>query len=106
MSYSFIGNQNKVVVSPAPRFFSVPIVASADPEVAGIAPPKTAEQVAITQLIESGSGGAWTQKLSSLDIRYVLVARELDWKSYSFLDSQPGLVKIADYGSIVIYRIG
>jgi hypothetical protein len=93
-------------VSPAPRFFSVPIVASADPEVAGIAPPKTAEQVAITQLIESGSGGAWTQKLSSLDIRYVLVARELDWKSYSFLDSQPGLVKIADYGSIVIYRIG
>jgi hypothetical protein len=106
MAYSFIRNQNAIVAPPAPAFFSVPIVASADPEVSGVASPKTTDQISINQLVSAGSGGPWAQKLTSLGIQYVLLARELDWQSYSFLDSQPGLVKIADYGSIVIYRIG
>jgi hypothetical protein len=104
MTYSFVHNQNSVVASPAPGFFTVPIVISLDPEVPGIAPPATPDQVAVSGLVALGSEGKWAQVLAAHDIKYVLVARELDWKDYDFLDAQENLVKVGDWGSIVLYR--
>jgi hypothetical protein len=90
------------VASPAPSFFSVPVLVSANPEVPGITPPTDPEQVAISKLIASGAGGQWSKVLSSLDVKYVLLAREVDWESYRYLSEQ--LLKVGDYGSIVLYR--
>jgi len=104
MSYSFIHNQNRVVAPPAPNFFSVPIVVSNDPEVTGIATPHTADQDAISSLVRAGSSGQWAEVLNERHIKYVLLARELDWSYFAFLDAQPGLSKVADFGSIVLYR--
>jgi hypothetical protein len=104
MAYSFIQNQNKVVASPAPTFFSVPIVSSANPELSGVAPPNDPDQAAITGLVQSGRTGDWSQVLASRGIKYVLVAREVDWKSFDFLDQQAGLVLVGDYSSIILYR--
>ena len=42
--------------------------------------------------------------LAARNVKYVLLAREVDWSSYGYLDSQPGLVRVGDYGSIVLYR--
>jgi hypothetical protein len=105
IGYSFIRNQNKVVASPAPSFFSVPIVSSADAEVPGIAAPRDPEQVAISALVHSSGAGQWAQVLAADGIKYVLVAHESDWSSYSFLDAQPGLTKIGDYSSITLYLV-
>ena len=104
MSYSFVHNQNSVVAAPAPSFFSVPVVVSADPEVPGIAPPASHDQVSITALVRRGAVAPWAEELRALDVKYILVAREVDWKSFEFLDSQPGLIRVGDYGSIVLYR--
>lgn len=104
MSYGFIQNQNKVVAPPGPTFFSVPVLASADPEVVGIPPPTDPDQVAISSLVSAGDQGHWAQVLAAHGVKYVLLARELDWRSYAFLDSQPGFVKVADFGSIVVFR--
>ncbi len=104
MALSFVRNQNSVVASPAPSFFSTPVLVSADPEVPGIAPPTDPEQKAISDLVAAGNHGPWAQVLAAHKIKYVLVAREVDWRSYGFLDSQPGLVRVGDYGSIVLYR--
>jgi hypothetical protein len=103
MSYSFIRNQNRVVAPPATAFFSTPVLVSADPQVPGIVPPSNPDQDAISNLIREGSQGHWAEVLASRGIKYVLLARELDWGSYSYLDSQPGLVRAGDYGSIVLY---
>jgi hypothetical protein len=105
MRYSFIQNQNPIVAPPAPTFFSVPILASANPEVPGIAPPATAEQVAVAALVQEGSKGRWAEVLASLNVRYILVAKELDWQSYSYLDTQMGLTRVGDYGPIVLFRV-
>jgi hypothetical protein len=105
MQYSFIHNQNSVVASPAPGFFSVPILASKDPEVPGIAPPTTPDQIAVTRLVAKGSSGDWAEVLKSLGVRYVLVDKDLDWQSYSYLDSQHGLTKVDDLGSILVYHV-
>jgi hypothetical protein len=105
MRYSFIQNQNPVVAPPAPTFFSVPILASGNPEVPGIVPPASAEQVAVTALVREGSKGRWAEVLASLNVRYILVAKEQDWQSYSYLDTQTGLTRVGDYGQIVLFRV-
>jgi hypothetical protein len=102
MTYSFVRNQNQVIACPAPTFFSVPIVCSADPEIGG-APPSDPDQSALTKLVQSGATGDWSRILAARGIKYILVAREVDWKSFEFLRGQPGLSLVGDYGSIVLY---
>jgi hypothetical protein len=104
MPLSFVGNQNYVIASPAPIFFSRPVLVSADPEVRGIAPPASPDQTAIADLVRSGYPGHWAEVLASRNIKYVLLAREYDWRRYQYLDSEPDLVKVQDFGSIVLYR--
>ena len=105
MDFSFIRNQNRVVASPAPSFFSIPVVASQDLEVQGVEPPlDDPDQALLAGLVASGSQADWGQKLSTRGFKYVLLARELDWETYGFLDNQPHLILVRDYGSILLYR--
>jgi hypothetical protein len=101
---SFVRNQNAIVASPASTFFSIPILASSNPEVPGTAAPNDPEQVAITNLVKAGADGQWATVLAKLDVKYIVLAREVDWASFGYLAQQPGLVEIGDYGSIVLYR--
>src|ERR1700687_5497130 len=103
LSFDFIRNENEVVAPPAPTFFSTPVLVSTDPEI-GTGPPTDPEQVAISKLVRDGGSRAWTQVLADRGIKYVLLARTVDWMSYSYLDSTFGLIKAADFGSIVVYR--
>jgi hypothetical protein len=59
----------------------------------------------MTSLVRAGGNGQWAQVLTANHIKYVLLARELDWTYFRFLDDQPGLTKVGDFGSIVLYRI-
>jgi len=106
LSFDFIRNENEVVATPAPGFFSTPVVASANPEGFSTAPPTGADQVAISKLVSEGPLGTndWAPVLTQHGIKYVLLAHGATWQTYSYLDSTPGLVKVADFGSIVVYR--
>jgi hypothetical protein len=104
MGLSFVRNQNRVVAPAAPTFFSVPVLVSADPQVPGIVPPENPDQLAVSTLVRDGGQANWAEVLASRGIKYVLLAHEVDWKSYAYLDGQPGLVRIGDYGSIALYR--
>ena len=46
----------------------------------------------------------WAQVLAEHGVKYLQLARTVDWKNYSYLDSQTGLLKIADFDSIIVYR--
>jgi len=105
MEFSFIRNQNQVVSSPAPNFFSIPTIASEDLEVEGVLPPlDDPDQALLARLISAGGQADWGQELASRGFKYVLLARELDWKSYEYLDTQSHLSLVRDYGSILLYR--
>ena len=104
MTLSFVRNQNRVVAPPAPTFFSTPVLVSTNPELPGAAPPSDPDQVAISELVKVGDQGRWAEVLAPRNIKYVLLAREVDWKSYEYLNHQPGLALVGDYGSIVLYR--
>ena len=62
------------------------------------------EQVAISALVSAGAAGDWSHQLALRDIKYVLVAREVDWQGYDYLNRMPGLSLLHDYGSILLYR--
>jgi hypothetical protein len=104
MSFSFVHNQNSVVAPPGPTFFSVPVIVNTNPEVGGIAPPADPQQVQISTLVALGDKGNWAEVLAILHVKYVLVAREVSFPSYQYLDYQPGLMRVGDFSSIVIYR--
>jgi hypothetical protein len=104
LRYTFIQNVNSVVASPAPSFFSIPIVVSEDPEIFAPVPPTDPDHFALYRLVGAAGGGDWARVLAAHHIKYVLVAREVDWRRYEYLDAQPDLVRIADYGSIIVYR--
>ena len=105
MTYSFIQNQNKVVAPPAPTFFSVPVLVSTNPDVPGTPSSTDPDHAAIDYLVAQGSKGSWEATLRTLGVKYVLVAREVHWQAYWFLDHLPDIVKVGDYGSIVLYRV-
>jgi hypothetical protein len=106
MSLSFVRNSNPVVANPAVQFFSVPVIASTDLEIPGI-PDATGEnpdQTAVARLVDAGGAGEWGSTLASHGVKYILIAHELDWASFDYLRSEPGLVLVGDYGSITLYR--
>jgi hypothetical protein len=104
LALSFVDNTNKVVASPAQSFFSIPVVISPNPEI-GIAAPGDEDQVAVSGLVTAAFTVDWAPLLAKHNIKYVLLAREVDWRRYSYLaDQERGLELVADYGSIVVYR--
>lgn len=102
---SFVHNVNSVIASPAPEFFSIPTLVSGDPEVPGIPAPVTPDQRTIQSLLNAGSASDWARGLASRGVTFVVVAKELDWQNYAYLDRQAGLHKVGDYGSVVLYRV-
>jgi hypothetical protein len=104
MSLSFVRNQNNVVCCPAPTFFSTSVLVDTNPELPGGAAPTDPDQLAVAELVKVGDQGRWAEVLTAHNIKYLLLAREVDWKSYDFLSRQPDITLVADYGSIVLYR--
>jgi hypothetical protein len=58
----------------------------------------------VSRLVGQAWHGDWASKLAARDVKYVLLAREVDWQAYSYLMDQPGLELVGDYGSIVLFR--
>jgi len=104
LALSFVQNSNRVVASPAPQFFSINVVASENLEIPGIGAPTSADQVMVSDLVAEAGAGDWSSRLAARGFKYVLLARELDWQDYDYLNRQPDLVLVKDYGSIAVYQ--
>ena len=66
--------------------------------------PNTTFNGATVRLRKGLRQGEWAALLAARNVKYVLLTRDLDWQAYSYLDSQPDLTQIGDFGSIVLYR--
>ena len=105
MAYSFSG---RIIASPAAGFFDRPVVASDDPELPGVAPQThnaVREAIQASILPEGAKGQQIAAKLRALNIGYVLVAKDLDWKHYDWLNHQTGLTLLRDMPTLRVYRL-
>lgn len=97
--YSF--SHGRIIANPATKFFEVPVIVSDDPEFAGIAPNQadTTTQI-VTQLLKNPEDAA--EKLTALDIRYVILAKEQSWREYQFLETWE---KVHEDQKIILYEV-
>lgn len=99
MTFDFAG---RIIASPAPNFFGKRVIVSQDPELDGATSGSMPEsQKTITQLLEAPSQIA--ERLAKEDIRYIVLAKDLDYEKYTFLQ-QAEFELVADYPSIAIYQ--
>ncbi len=105
MAFNFSG---RIIANPAEDFFDRTMIASDDPELAGVAPQTSntmREQVQHTLLPAGAKGTAITTQLRAFGIIYVLLAKELDWKDYDWLNHQPGAEVVHDSQNLRLYRL-
>lgn len=104
MPYSFT---ERVIANPAPKFFSVPIVASSDPELGGASPSlqdETSRQVG--KLLENAEKNEILAKdLSALHIRYIIVSKDFDYKKYDYLQRKKGISLYKQMETLILYRV-
>lgn len=105
MPLSFSG---VTTANPAPQFFTVPIVASTDPEF-GEARGYTKSNL-LQWLDEylhrtAASDPDFAQRLAAHDIGYIVVAKEFDYRSYQYVTKKQGLQRAADTPTVTVYKV-
>lgn len=102
LTYGFAG---RVIASPAPDFYDQPMIVSNDPEfqdATGYNNDPTRQ--AIAHLLKSPDKRDLADKLAELNVKYVLLAKEHDFRDYSYLNSQKDLRQISETDTLKLYR--
>ncbi len=103
MSFDF---SDRIIANPAPAFFDKETIASTDPELGGAAGSQAnPRETAIKQILEQAKTNQnLAEELAKHDVKYILLAKELDYHVYEFVANQPGVEQVTDNGSLTLYR--
>jgi hypothetical protein len=102
MSFGFAG---RIIASPAAQFFGRPVVVGNNPELGAIAPPPNDERTIIGRLlVPPAATSVLANQLAGHDVRYILLAKEDDYRRYAYLAQVPGIVLVHDSPTIAVYQ--
>jgi hypothetical protein len=102
--YMTFGFSDRIIATPAEKFFDVPVVASDDPEFGGITPTvPNDEKRAISQALKHPE--TLPDTLAKYRINYILLAKDDDADSYRYLNTQPGVRQISTNDSLTLYEV-
>lgn len=105
MSYDFAG---RIIASPAPDYFDKPMIVNDNPELAGVSPQfynATKHDISQAILPAAQKGQNIAPLLRKHAIEYVLVAKELDYKEYTYLQAQPQLQLVMQTDHFYLYQV-
>ena len=92
MDVGFVPNPDKRVTNPAKTYFSCPVLASEDIEAGSDAPRDPRQAYVRRWLVDAPEVRDLGNLLSPLDVQYVLVLKESDWRAFAkTLDAQSDL---------------
>ena len=104
MHYPFAG---RVIVNPSENFFDKPMVVSNELEYKNSSPtfPDAAKTLLSKNILPNAQANPnFGEELSELNIKYVLLAKTYDYKTYDFLDRRPDLKLVAETPNLKLYR--
>jgi hypothetical protein len=104
MKFSFT---DRIVVNPADQFFDRPTIVSNDLEFGNASPTMPdAEKTEIGHLLKVAKKGDQNlaRQLAKHDIRYVLLSKDDDYRSYEYVSKQPGIQLVAETKSLKLFR--
>jgi hypothetical protein len=95
------------VLNPLPDYLGGDVISSTDPE---LGPPVQeavyARLPAVGELVRRASSGAPVAvDLSQLQIRWVVVLHDVDWRSFSGLPTDPGLDRVVSSPTLDLYAV-
>ncbi len=102
--YMAFGFSDRIIATPAEKFFSPPVVASDDPEFGGVAPTIPNKEKADIKLALAHPD-MLLRTLKRLHITYILLSKDDDADSYKYLDAQAGTKKIAENDTLKLYEV-
>jgi hypothetical protein len=104
MRFQFAG---RVIASPADNFFAADVVTSDNPELAGVEPAiPNADKVILTKrILPNGSANPnLATELANLKFKYILLAKDADYRDYRYIDGKSGLQLVKTSQSLNLYR--
>lgn len=103
MSFDFSG---RIIANPAPKFFAVDVVASSDPELGGaVSGQANPRETTIKNILrEAKTNKNLAEQLSSQNIQYILLAKEVDYQEYSFVTEQPNIEIVTENDRLILYK--
>ncbi len=105
MSYGFAG---RIIESPAADFFARPVIASNELEFMRASPTApNAQKSVLTHVVLPGApkGTRLGYQLRPLHIKYVLLAKEYDYKKYDYLNRQQDLTRVRETPHLILYEV-
>jgi hypothetical protein len=96
MSFNWLG---EIVANPATKFFSCPVITGTNMEWGGIYDNSgdPAGQKIEKWIADEG-------KINNMDYRYVILAKEVDWKNYAWLNNLAYLKLVKTTASLFVYE--
>jgi hypothetical protein len=102
MDFGFVPNQDKDIANPASTFFDKPIITGQNIEVPGIYTESTNPgQLYVGSILSSGSISG--ENLMLLDVKYVILAKEVGWAWYRGMLDNSDLQLVFDSENLAIY---
>ena len=103
MTYQFAG---RVIANPSEGFFDKSLLVSDNPELGSVpaAVPNAQKQLLTHLLAQAGTSKTLGHQLLPLDVKYVLLAKDSDYRAYDYLDHQTDLQLVSDSPTLKLYR--
>ncbi len=107
--YLHVGFADRVVANPTRYYFEQDMIVGDNVELKGVPVGNKDElhryvnNILLPQRFIIQDAGL---KLDDLDVRYVMLLKEVDYKEYGWVSSQQGLNKVLENESLTLYKVG
>jgi hypothetical protein len=102
LSFNWTG---KVIANPAPVFFICPVISGTNMEYGGIYDnSQSGNGQAVTAWLAS-AGREGVPRVSGAAPRYIILAKEVDWEKYDWLNGLSYLRLIKETATLLVYEI-
>jgi hypothetical protein len=100
------GFADRVITHPGPAFFDKTTLVSDQAELGGTAPvhPTTTTQKLDQLLPRAAENPDFAKQLADLNIKYIILDREEDYREYDYLQTARGLKRISQNGMLELYQ--
>jgi len=106
MDFSWVKNKDKRIANPAQVFFSKPVIQGDNVEAGGIYSTSTNPTSQYIEFLLANKKNYTNlgELLSLVNVKYIAIAKEVDWKNYNFLYNQSDLELIYDSPELALFK--
>jgi hypothetical protein len=103
---AFPFTNGRVIANPAPTSFRRSVISGDNVEAVGIKTTSTSLRSAYLQRLFAGGPKTHTfgSYIAPLGVKYVVLAKTVDWRSYEWVSAQPDLQLVMDSPSLEVWR--